>query len=318
MRPFPPHRRPRSSCAASPRRSSLPHQRYSTLKERALHPFRARTLRRAAARSSDVSLDDRRRASSSASSAATGRARARCSSASRGSTSPTAGRSTSAAGCRRSSSSASASTRELTARENVLINAVMLGLSRARGPRALRRDHRLRRARGVHRPPAQELLVGHAACGWRSRSRSRSTPTSCSSTRCSPSATPPSSRSASSSSSSSSAAGKTIVLVTHDMSAVERFCHRAMLIERGDVLEIGEPRRDRAPLQRAQLRPARPHARPRRAATATTRAAEILDAWFEDDGGERITEQAQGEPVHDLHGGRVPRARSTTRSSRST
>jgi ABC-type polysaccharide/polyol phosphate transport system ATPase subunit len=36
-------------------------------------------------------------------------------------------------------------------------------------------------------------------------------------------------------------AGKTIVFVTHDMSAVERFCDRAMLLEKGHLLEIGEP-----------------------------------------------------------------------------
>src|SRR3954470_11206431 len=36
--------------------------------------------------------------------------------------------------------------------------------------------------------------------------------------------------------------GKTIVFVTHDMHAVERFCDRAMLLERGEMLEIGEPR----------------------------------------------------------------------------
>jgi len=35
--------------------------------------------------------------------------------------------------------------------------------------------------------------------------------------------------------------GRTIVLVTHDMSAIERFCDRALLIERGRTLEIGEP-----------------------------------------------------------------------------
>src|SRR5207237_7854914 len=29
--------------------------------------------------------------------------------------------------------------------------------------------------------------------------------------------------------------GRTIVLVTHDMSAVERFCHSAMLLERGKM-----------------------------------------------------------------------------------
>ena len=35
--------------------------------------------------------------------------------------------------------------------------------------------------------------------------------------------------------------GKTILFVTHDMGSVERFCDRAMLIERGRVLAIGEP-----------------------------------------------------------------------------
>ncbi|MBJ7459436.1 MAG: ABC transporter ATP-binding protein [Thermoleophilaceae bacterium] len=35
--------------------------------------------------------------------------------------------------------------------------------------------------------------------------------------------------------------GKTIVLVTHDMSAVERFCHRAMFIRDGVVEMIGDP-----------------------------------------------------------------------------
>jgi ABC-2 type transport system ATP-binding protein len=36
-------------------------------------------------------------------------------------------------------------------------------------------------------------------------------------------------------------AGKTIVLVTHDMSAVERFCHRAMFIRDGVIERIGDP-----------------------------------------------------------------------------
>jgi len=35
--------------------------------------------------------------------------------------------------------------------------------------------------------------------------------------------------------------GRTVVFVTHDMGAVRRFCHRALLIERGDVRMIGEP-----------------------------------------------------------------------------
>ena len=38
-------------------------------------------------------------------------------------------------------------------------------------------------------------------------------------------------------------AGKTIVLVTHDMSAVRRFCHRAMLMEHGRTVLSGDPER---------------------------------------------------------------------------
>jgi ABC-type polysaccharide/polyol phosphate transport system ATPase subunit len=36
--------------------------------------------------------------------------------------------------------------------------------------------------------------------------------------------------------------GRTIVFVTHDMSAVTRFCHRAMLLERGEIVDLGDPR----------------------------------------------------------------------------
>src|SRR5918992_1228385 len=35
--------------------------------------------------------------------------------------------------------------------------------------------------------------------------------------------------------------GKTILFVTHDMALVERFCDRAMLLERGKVLSVGDP-----------------------------------------------------------------------------
>jgi ABC-type polysaccharide/polyol phosphate transport system ATPase subunit len=37
------------------------------------------------------------------------------------------------------------------------------------------------------------------------------------------------------------AEGRTIVFVTHDMSSVRRFCDRAMLLERGDLIDIGDP-----------------------------------------------------------------------------
>jgi ABC-type multidrug transport system ATPase subunit len=36
-------------------------------------------------------------------------------------------------------------------------------------------------------------------------------------------------------------AGRTIILVTHDMSAVQRFCERAILIDKGHIAYIGDP-----------------------------------------------------------------------------
>src|SRR6202142_2949650 len=36
--------------------------------------------------------------------------------------------------------------------------------------------------------------------------------------------------------------GRTILFVTHDMSAIERFCDRAMLLDKGKMLQIGEPK----------------------------------------------------------------------------
>ena len=127
---------------------------------------------------------------------------------------------------------------DLAARDNVVINGIMMGLS----PREARRRYEsviefaeleeFQDSSSRTTPPA-------CTSDWRSRSRSRSTPTSCWSTRCSPSATPPSSRSASTCSTMRDE-GKTIVFVTHDMGSMQRFCHRAMLLERGEV-HLGEP-----------------------------------------------------------------------------
>ena len=35
--------------------------------------------------------------------------------------------------------------------------------------------------------------------------------------------------------------GRTIVFVTHDMGSLQRFCHRALLLERGDPVYLGDP-----------------------------------------------------------------------------
>jgi ABC-type polysaccharide/polyol phosphate transport system ATPase subunit len=89
--------------------------------------------------------------------------------------------------------------------------------------------------------------------------------------------------------------GRTIVFVSHDMYSVERFCNRAMLMERGSMVQIGEPRaigRAYHKLNFGQL----PHEAPseeRPAAGATI----IADAWFQSASGERVTSASQEEPL---------------------
>ena len=90
--------------------------------------------------------------------------------------------------------------------------------------------------------------------------------------------------------------GRAIVLVTHDMSAIERFCDRAMLLEEGRRIEIGEP--DIVTRRYNEVNFARlvvPGAE--EADESRVGAAAILDAWFEDAGGSRIVACQAGQPV---------------------
>jgi ABC-type polysaccharide/polyol phosphate transport system ATPase subunit len=89
------------------------------------------------------------------------------------------------------------------------------------------------------------------------------------------------------------AEGKTVVFVTHDMHATERYCDRAMLIERGDVLRIGEPHeiaRAYNELNFGRL----VHEGGEEGRYGDHQVCEITDAWFEHDG-ERVGEIAQYE-----------------------
>jgi ABC-type polysaccharide/polyol phosphate transport system ATPase subunit len=93
--------------------------------------------------------------------------------------------------------------------------------------------------------------------------------------------------------------GRTILFVTHDMYSVERFCDRAMLLEKGRMVDIGEPaaiarRYNELNFGRTvhQLAEAADEEEER----FGDRSAEVVDAWFEDPHGERIVELAHGEP----------------------
>jgi ABC-type polysaccharide/polyol phosphate transport system ATPase subunit len=91
--------------------------------------------------------------------------------------------------------------------------------------------------------------------------------------------------------------GRTIVFVTHDMGTLNRFCHRALLLERGSVVHIGEPHEvadryleinfGRDPEVTADASEAR----------GGDGEARVLEAWVEDEQGERQPSLLQGQRV---------------------
>jgi len=90
-------------------------------------------------------------------------------------------------------------------------------------------------------------------------------------------------------------AGKTVLLVTHDMGAVQRFCDRALLLERGREVELGEPERVGNRYLELNFTEAARHEGPReepdRFGDGT---AEIVEAWFEDGDGAATDSLATG------------------------
>jgi ABC-type methionine transport system ATPase subunit len=94
--------------------------------------------------------------------------------------------------------------------------------------------------------------------------------------------------------------GRTILFVTHDMSAVERFCNRAMLLERGGVVEIGDPptiARKYNHLNFNHVRAERGLGSPELAGRHGAEVAEVLNAWFEDEAGDTLLTAEQGKPL---------------------
>jgi ABC-2 type transport system ATP-binding protein len=85
--------------------------------------------------------------------------------------------------------------------------------------------------------------------------------------------------------------GKTIILVTHEMGLVERFCHRAMKLSGGDITHIGDP----AEIGRAYL--SENFADQRTDAGDTPASAEVwvADSSVTDTRGERVDSIGYGE-----------------------
>jgi ABC-type polysaccharide/polyol phosphate transport system ATPase subunit len=91
------------------------------------------------------------------------------------------------------------------------------------------------------------------------------------------------------------AAGKTIVLVTHEMATVEEYCHRAMLIDGGRIQHIGDP----AEVGRRYVRMNFEKGSDTGAGATSDGGDEVrlLDAWVEDAAGTRLTNLEHGNEI---------------------
>ena len=92
-----------------------------------------------------------------------------------------------------------------------------------------------------------------------------------------------------------------MLFVTHDMGAVERFCDRAMLLDRGHMVDVGEPlpiARQYNELNFARIRAEAGQPSLEGEAKPGGEVAEVLNAWFESPHGEIIQALFQGDECH--------------------
>jgi ABC-type polysaccharide/polyol phosphate transport system ATPase subunit len=89
---------------------------------------------------------------------------------------------------------------------------------------------------------------------------------------------------------------KTILFVTHDMPAVRRFCHRAMLLERGEMLVIDEPERVTDHYIKVNFPQESLAASVSGEGAIGDQDAVIVEAWFEEEQGTRHEYLPQGRP----------------------
>jgi ABC-type polysaccharide/polyol phosphate transport system ATPase subunit len=92
--------------------------------------------------------------------------------------------------------------------------------------------------------------------------------------------------------------GRTIVFVSHDMGSLNRFCHRALLLERGEMVHIGEPHEVADRYLEINFGH---NAQESEGGVAEGRGgdgeARVLEAWIEDEHGERPASIGQGQRI---------------------
>ncbi len=87
---------------------------------------------------------------------------------------------------------------------------------------------------------------------------------------------------------------RTVLFVTHDMALIERFCDRAMLLHQGEVLDTGDPAR--VAERYFQLNFDTPEGQARVRAGGGTGPVEVARAWWENGSGRRVHRLDQGAP----------------------
>ncbi|MGH3040412.1 MAG: ABC transporter ATP-binding protein [Gaiellaceae bacterium] len=92
-------------------------------------------------------------------------------------------------------------------------------------------------------------------------------------------------------------AGRTIVLVTHDMSSVQAYCHRAMLLEDGELAYIGDPEEAARRYFRLNFDQSDGNEKGQGTRMVPDLNARLVDAWLENEAGERITNVEVDEPL---------------------
>ena len=76
---------------------------------------------------------------------------------------------------------------------------------------------------------------------------------------------------------------RTVVLVTHDMTAVQHYCHRAMLLDEGRLRYIGDPEEAGRQYLRMNFAKRTAIAEAREIAIVPDFLARVIDAWLEDE-----------------------------------
>jgi ABC-2 type transport system ATP-binding protein len=90
-------------------------------------------------------------------------------------------------------------------------------------------------------------------------------------------------------------AGRTLVLVTHDMATVQGLCDRAMLIHDGELRHLGDP--EETALRYYRLNFGGPGAEAADGGSVPDVNVRVIDAWLENPLGERVENVEQGEPI---------------------